>query len=131
MNHADLAKWNNERRWDYIHAVLSLDAINPLYDYIGIPFQDEQILPFQTLLRDYYTEVYRSANIPPASLQEKRDRLCRRIEETFGIEFRDAYISWLIHIFIYLPEDQAHGWDEWRSIFTRSSVRAGWWSRLV
>jgi hypothetical protein len=128
MKAADLEKWNNERRWDYAHAVLSLDANAPLFDYTGLPFQGETLAPFRIMLRDYYREVYLDG--ASLTLPKKRDKLLLRIEESLSVAYRDAYVAWLVQVFVYLPYEQSPGWAEWKSIFMRCSGRRPLWSRL-
>lgn len=118
----------DEKRWDYVHEVLSLDVVLPLYVYIGIPFQGEATEPFRALLRDYVTAVYLS----PAGLDldSKQSRLARAIDNVFTVEWRNEYVRWFAYVFTYTASEPRGGWREWRTIFMRSSVRAGWWSRL-
>jgi hypothetical protein len=130
MKAAELAKWNNERRWDYAHAILSLDSIAPLYDYTGIPFEGELRISFRELLGDYYRQVYLAPRPSAMALPDKRDLLLRRVTGLVGSQVRDAYIAWLLQVFVYLPRELTPGWSEWRSIIMRCSVREGWWSKL-
>jgi len=130
MNSSEKAKWDNERRWDYCHVILCLDAIRPFYDEIGIPFQTVHLVPFLGILREYCREVYLDPTSSSFALQDKRELLLRRIEQSFGAEFSNAYVTWLVRIFAYLPKESTPGWSEWKSIFSRCSVRAGWWQRL-
>ena len=126
---ADLSKWEDENRWDYVHSVLSLEAIAPLYDYLGVPLDRKNGVRFLQIVRHYYAEVYLGSDStnPP----RKRELLLGRIENTFGAEFREAYISWFLRVFLYVPEDLDGSWYAWRKIFMRCSVRPGWWQRLA
>jgi hypothetical protein len=130
MKPAESDAWDNEPRWDYVHAVLSMDAIVPLYDYTGIPFQGELTSRFVALLRSYYSEVYLNPSPSAIGLSSKRDRLLRPMESLFGTDLRDRYVSWLVYVFFYRNSDLSPGWSEWQSIFMRCSVRAGGWQRL-
>ena len=131
MNDRAQATWNDERRWDYAHAILSLEAVAPLYAYIGIPFQGEVAASFQKLLRSYVSEVYLRPPVGPVlGLDDKQGRLARAIDNEYNAEWRAQYISWLVHVFVYLPGEHTAGWTEWRTIFMRCSVRAEWWPAL-
>jgi hypothetical protein len=123
--------WNDERRWDYTHGVLSLEAVAPLYDYIGIPFRDEAKRPFQEILRAFLRDAYLPSEASAVvSLEAKQTRLLQAIETAFNGDWRDDYTYWLQNIWVYRPGEQAEGWSSWRTIFMRCSVRSGWWSRL-
>lgn len=130
MTWSRLEKWGNERRWDYVHAVLSMDVIHPLYEYIGLPFQEERAGPFMALLREYDRALYSTATETPVPLGDKQGWLLPRLESLFGAPAKDLYAEWLLQILIYGPGDRVPGWTKWYSIFMRCSLREGWWSRL-
>lgn len=129
MKTDELRIWNDEVRWDYAHAVLSLEIITPFYDYIGIPFQGELMPNFQSMLRDYYREIYLAPKTEVVDFVEKRGVLIHRIEEAFGVNYRDAYVAWYIQVFTKAPGER-RDWDAWESIIMQCSAREGWWCRL-
>lgn len=130
MTPNDLAKWDSERRWDYIHAVLCMDAIVPLYRYIGLPFRAEEASAFTGLLREYRGKLQEGEGGSPMLLPQKRDLLLERLESVFGAKLKNLYIAWVLQVFVYLPAETSPGPFEWFNIFMRCSVRTGWWPRL-
>jgi len=132
MNENPQTAWADERRWDYSHGVLSLEAVAPLYDYTGIPFHKETAPAFQQLLRIYVREAYLEPQPNPASLtlEDKQARLLRAIDNSFNAEWRKEYVEWFLNIWVYKANEHMTGWAEWRTIIMRCYVKRGWWPRL-
>ena len=130
MTERDSEKWNNEGRWDRVHAVLSLEAGMALYPYIGVPFQWQRVAPFLEALRSYLRWLYWETAQHPVPLSRKQEYILRELTALFGAELTQLYVRWYLSVAVYRPYERTPGWSEWYSIMMRCAIREDWWPRL-